>query len=139
NELLRVDRGTADTASAVIARYRPGTRELVWAQAGHPPPLRTRDRRTVALDRPPGPLLGAVRAPAYGTATVDVRDTDLLLLYTDGLIEERHKTTAEGLVPVIRALDDHGGGSIVDLVRLLRRANPDDDTCILALRPAAQS
>ena len=124
----------------MIARYRPGTREIVWAQAGHPPPLRTRDRRTVALDRPPGPLLGAVDAtPTYGTATVGVRDTDLLLLYTDGLIEERHKTTAEGLIPVIRALDNHGAGPIVDLVRRFRRANPDDDTCILALRPAGLS
>jgi serine phosphatase RsbU (regulator of sigma subunit)/PAS domain-containing protein len=139
NELLRADRATADTGSAVIARYRPGTQELVWAQAGHPPPLRTRDRRTVALDRPPGPLLGAVRAPTYGTATVDVRSTDLLLLYTDGLIEERHKTTAEGLIPVIRTLDNHGAGPIVDLVRRFRRANPDDDTCILALRPAELS
>jgi serine phosphatase RsbU (regulator of sigma subunit) len=139
NELLRADRATADTASAIIARYRPGSEELVWAQAGHPPPLRTRDRHTVVLDRPPGPLLGAVRTPTYGTATVDVRDTDLLLLYTDGLIEERHKTTAEGLVPVMRALDNHGAGPIVDLVRRFRRANPDDDTCILALRPAGRS
>jgi serine phosphatase RsbU (regulator of sigma subunit)/PAS domain-containing protein len=139
NELLRADRATADTASAIIARYRPGSEELVWAQAGHPPPLRTRDRHTVVLDRPPGPLLGAVRTPTYGTATVDVRDTDLLLLYTDGLIEERHKTTAEGLVPVMRALDNHGAGPIVDLVRRFRRANPDDDTCILALRPAVVS
>jgi serine phosphatase RsbU (regulator of sigma subunit) len=139
NELLRADRATADTASAVIARYRPGTQELVWAQAGHPPPLRTRDRQTVVLDRPRGPLLGAVGSPTYGTATVDLRATDLLLLYTDGLIEERHKTTAEGLVPVVRALDSHGAGPIVDLVRRFRRANPDDDTCILALRPAVVS
>jgi serine phosphatase RsbU (regulator of sigma subunit) len=139
NELLRADRATADTGSAVIARYCPGTQQLVWAQAGHPPPLRTRDRRTVALERPPGPLLGAVRNPAYGTATVDVRSTDLLLLYTDGLIEERHKTTAEGLIPVIHTLDNHGSGPIVDLVRRFRRANPDDDTCILALRPAGPS
>jgi serine phosphatase RsbU (regulator of sigma subunit) len=139
NELLRADVATADTGSAVIARYRPGTQQLVWAQAGHPPPLRTRDRRTVALDRPPGPLLGAVRAPTYGTATIDVRSTDLLLLYTDGLIEERHKTTAEGLIPVIHTLNNHGAGPIVDLVRRFRRANPDDDTCILALRPAGPS
>ena len=136
---MRADLATADTGSAVIARYRPGTQQLVWAQAGHPPPLRTRDRRTVALDRPPGPLLGAVRAPTYGTATIDVRSTDLLLLYTDGLIEERHKTTAEGLIPVIHTLNNHGAGPIVDLVRRFRRANPDDDTCILALRPAGPS
>ena len=139
NELLRADLATADTGSAVIARYRPGTQQLVWAQAGHPPPLRTRDRRTVALNRPPGPLLGAVRTPTYGTATIDVRSTDLLLLYTDGLIEERHKTTAEGLIPVIHTLNNHGAGPIVDLVRRFRRANPDDDTCILALRPAGPS
>jgi serine phosphatase RsbU (regulator of sigma subunit)/PAS domain-containing protein len=139
NELLRADLATADTGSAVIARYRPGTQQLVWAQAGHPPPLRTRDRRTVALDRPPGPLLGAVHTPTYGTATIDVRSTDLLLLYTDGLIEERHKTTAEGLIPVIHTLNNHGAEPIVDLVRRFRRANPDDDTCILALRPAGPS
>jgi serine phosphatase RsbU (regulator of sigma subunit) len=141
NRLLRADGQDADTATAVIARYDPLDATLVWAQAGHPPPLRTRRGSTVTLDRPRGPLLGAVCRPDYATATTRLDEADVLLLYTDGLIEDRRKTTAEGFVPVIRTLNDAAEQlPLTELVGRLRRANAQDDTCILAVRrvPAAE-
>jgi serine phosphatase RsbU (regulator of sigma subunit) len=141
NRLLRADGQDADTATAVIARYDPLDATLVWAQAGHPPPLRTRRGSTVTLDRPRGPLLGAVCSPVYATATTRLDEADVLLLYTDGLIEHRRKTTAEGFVPVIRALNDAAEQlPLTELVGRLDRANAQDDTCILAVRrvPAAE-
>ena len=135
NRLLRADGHNADTATAVIARYDPLDGTLVWAQAGHPPPLRTRRGSTTALDRPRGPLLGAVHSPVYETATTRLDEADVLLLYTDGLIEHRQKTTAEGFVPVIRTLNEAGEHlPLTELVGRLRRANAQDDTCILAVR-----
>jgi len=135
NRLLRADGPDADTATAVIARYDPLDGTLVWAQAGHPPPLRTRRGSTTTLDRPGGPLLGAVRGPVYEEAITRLDEDDVLLLYTDGLIEHRQRTTAEGFAPVIRTLNDAAEHlPLTELIGRLRRANAQDDTCILAVR-----
>jgi serine phosphatase RsbU (regulator of sigma subunit) len=127
------------TATAAVARYDPETGVLVWAQAGHPAPLHTRAGSTEQLARPAGPLLGAMRTAVYDTATVAIGPDDLLLFYTDGLIEHRRHTLAEGLAPVVETLNRiTAAGSeqpLADLLGQLRRANPDDDTCILAVRP----
>ena len=128
-------------ATAVIARYDPARQELVWAQAGHPPPLLSRGGRTVALGRPPGAMLGVIDGATYPTARLDFRLGDLLLLYTDGLVEHRRRGLDDGLASVIAALDDANRISpeqqLPQLLARLRRANPDDDTCILAARPAS--
>ncbi|MCM4078876.1 SpoIIE family protein phosphatase [Paractinoplanes hotanensis] len=128
----------ATTATAVVARFDPQSRSITWAQGGHPKPLHARAGTTTELAAPRGTLLGAVRAARYDTATVSLAPADLLLFYTDGLIEHRRHTLAEGLAPVITTLDDiSASGSrqpLADLLMRLRRANPEDDTCILAVR-----
>lgn len=127
------------SATAVIARFDPVRRELLWAQAGHPPPLLSRAGRTAPLHRPPGPLLGVVDNATYPTARLDFLPGDLLLLYTDGLVEHRRRGLDDGLASVIAAVDDAVRASpeqpLGQVVARLRQANPDDDTCILAVRP----
>nr|WP_296069044.1 SpoIIE family protein phosphatase [uncultured Actinoplanes sp.] len=148
-ELLRhLNRLTCDleretpelAATAVIARFDPTRREIVWAQAGHPPPLLSRGGRTAPLGRPPGPMLGVVDDARYHTARMDFRVGDLLLLYTDGLVEHRRRGVDDGLASVIAAVDEAVAVSpqqpLGELLSRLRQANPDDDTCILAARPA---
>jgi serine phosphatase RsbU (regulator of sigma subunit) len=131
---------TATTATAVVARYDPSDRTLTWAQAGHPAPLRTRAGATTELERPPGPLLGAVPDVTYRDATATLADRDVLLLYTDGLIEHRDRSLAEGRAPVIATLNEISAAGMQQplavLLARLPRANPNDDTCILAVRPA---
>ncbi|GAA2880026.1 hypothetical protein Acy02nite_26790 [Actinoplanes cyaneus] len=127
-------------ATAVIARFDPGRQELVWAQAGHPPPLLCRAGRTAPLARPSGPMLGVVEDARYQAAATDFRPGDVLLLYTDGLVEHREHGLDTGLDAVMAAVDDavHTAPHqpLAELVGRLRRANPDDDTCILAVRPS---
>jgi len=127
------------SATAVIARFDPVRRELLWAQAGHPPPLLSRGGRTAPLRRPPGLLLGVADDVVYPTARLDFHPGDLLLLYTDGLVEHRRRGLDDGLASVIAAVDDAVRASperpLAQLVARLRQANPDDDTCILAVRP----
>ena len=69
---------------------------------------------------------------------MSLNPADLLLFYTDGLIEHRRHTLAEGLAPVVATLSDISASCsqqpLADLLARLRRANPDDDTCILAVR-----
>jgi serine phosphatase RsbU (regulator of sigma subunit) len=127
-------------ATAVIARYDPVRRRLTWAQAGHPPPLLSRAGRTAPLSRPAGPMLGVIDDARYATATLDLRIGDLLLLYTDGLIEHRHRPLDDGLDAVMATVDAAVAAAphqpLTELLNRLRQANPDDDTCILAARPA---
>ncbi|WP_309238292.1 SpoIIE family protein phosphatase [Actinoplanes aureus] len=127
-------------ATAVIARFDPRRCELVWAQAGHPPPLLSRDGRTAPLARPAGPMLGVVDDATYADAVTEFRTGDVLLLYTDGLVEHRRHSLDAGLDAVIATVDDAVRVApqqpLTELLARLRRANPDDDTCILAARPS---
>lgn len=138
NRLLQVGDATS-FATAVVARYSPFTATVVWAQAGHLAPLHTRAGVTTELERPAGPLLGAIRDADYDTASFTIVPGDLLLLYTDGLVEHRGRSLTEGLAPVVATLNWVSAGSgqrpLTDLLTRLPRANPDDDTCILAARP----
>ncbi|MEV7388122.1 SpoIIE family protein phosphatase [Streptomyces sp. NPDC091215] len=72
--------------SAVCCRYRPATRTLTWAQAGHPAPLLYRDGTGCVLSAPDGVLLGATSGAGYGQAELTLEPGDLLLLHTDGLV-----------------------------------------------------
>jgi serine phosphatase RsbU (regulator of sigma subunit) len=129
----------ATTATLVVARYDPRTREILWAQAGHPAPLHTRAGSTTRLTRPAGPLLGAMRTATYHSATLTLDPGDLLLLYTDGLVEHRNRSLSQGLAPVIATLNQISAAAshqpLSDLLGQLSRANPNDDICILAARP----
>ncbi|MEU6375961.1 SpoIIE family protein phosphatase [Streptomyces sp. NPDC046909] len=72
--------------SAVCCRYRPQTRSLVWAQAGHPAPLLFRGGTGRRLSAPDGVLLGATSGAVYEQAEETLEAGDLLLLHTDGLV-----------------------------------------------------
>jgi serine phosphatase RsbU (regulator of sigma subunit) len=130
---------TATTATAVIARYDPAERQLTWAQAGHPAPLFARGGRTAALARPAGPLLGVMPSASFESATVTFDPGGVLLLYTDGLVEHRTLTLEHGIATLISEVDNAIASDpdqpLAALMARLRRANPDDDTCILAARP----
>jgi serine phosphatase RsbU (regulator of sigma subunit) len=127
------------SATAVVARYEPRRRRLVWARAGHPPPLLSRRGRTAPLERPGGPVLGVVDGARYGCATLDLAPGDVLLFYTDGLVEHRRRGPDDGLAALTAAIDEAVAASPAQpmsaLLERLHRANPDDDTCILAARP----
>jgi len=74
---------------AVCCRYRPQTRTLTWAQAGHPVPLLFRNGTGRMLRAPDGVLLGATSKAAYGQAEETLTQGDLLLLHTEGLLPRR--------------------------------------------------
>jgi serine phosphatase RsbU (regulator of sigma subunit) len=139
NRLLYAGGTETGTASAVVARHDPRTGAMVWAQAGHPPPLRTRAGATTELDRPAGPLLGALPDAGYATAATTIRPGALLLFYTDGLVEHRDHTLSESLKPVVATLNRISAEGhrqpLADLLAQLDHANPHDDTCVLAARP----
>ncbi|MGW1724159.1 PP2C family protein-serine/threonine phosphatase [Streptomyces sp. NPDC002306] len=80
--------------SAICCRYRPATRTLCWAQAGHPAPLLYRGGTGRRLDTPDGMLLGATSGAGYGQAEEILEVGDLLLLHTEGLVPGHSRTSA---------------------------------------------
>lgn len=126
------------TGTAEVAVYDPEARTLLWARAGHMAPLLARAGTSVELAPPDGLLLGADADAAYPVVAQQLQGGDLVLFYTDGLVERRDKSTDELLRGVRRALSavsaEPGEHSLTDLRRLLHSSSPDDDTCTLAVR-----
>ncbi|MEU0027216.1 SpoIIE family protein phosphatase [Streptomyces sp. NPDC006335] len=120
--------------SAVCCRYRPETRTLVWAQAGHPAPLLFRGGTGRRLDSPDGVLLGATSGAVYAQAEETLEPGDLLLLHTDGLVPGHDNTAA-----VNRLLDlaprFGGARTAQDCVRTVveefGETEREDDACVL--------
>ncbi|GIJ45183.1 hypothetical protein Val02_20690 [Virgisporangium aliadipatigenens] len=123
------------TATAAVAVYDPATRTLAWARAGHLPPLLARAGSTRELGRPDGLLLGADAGARYPVLAPRLEPADLVLFYTDGLIERR---ADDRLAHVLRHLSEvsaePGAAPLKRLRDLLHRASPHDDTCTLAVR-----
>ncbi|MEV7731398.1 SpoIIE family protein phosphatase [Streptomyces sp. NPDC088921] len=123
--------------SAVCCRYRPESRTLVWAQAGHPAPLLFRSGTGRRLNSPDGVLLGATSGAVYAQAEETLEAGDLLLLHTDGLVPGRSSTAA-----VNRLLDlaprFGGAGTAQDCVRMVMEefgeTEREDDACVLIAR-----
>ncbi|MFC3572171.1 PP2C family protein-serine/threonine phosphatase [Streptomyces yaanensis] len=123
--------------SAVCCRYRPESRTLAWARAGHPAPLLFRDGTGRVLAVPDGVPLGAISKATYEQAEEPLEEGDLLLLHTDGLIP-RHSGTAA----VQRLLDlaprFGGARTAQDCVRTVveefGESEREDAACVLVAR-----
>ncbi len=117
------------------ADFDPAARVLTWAQAGHPPPLLIRGAWAAPLDPPDGILLGA-GTDSYAVASLQLRAGDLLLLYSDGLIERRDRSLDDGLAALACAARGISDPERVTAAVLdaLACTDPEDDTCLLALQ-----
>ena len=133
--LLRFHRDITATVCCAIFDLASGVCEL--ANAGHPAPLVMMPSGEASFLPDGGPLLGYdTAAPAAHSFALGAGD--VLLLYTDGLIERRHETIDDGfarLRNVSYRIDDDLD-SLCD--RVLREAGPaamSDDIAIVAIRP----
>lgn len=78
-------------ATCLYAVYDPTTQRCLMARAGHPPPALVHPDGTVSYpDLPAGPPLGLGGLP-FDAVEIDVPEGSQLVLYTDGLIEDRHR------------------------------------------------
>jgi serine phosphatase RsbU (regulator of sigma subunit) len=87
---------------------------LSYSSAGHPPPLLLGvDGHLEHLDQATGPPLASSSVPLARTiAETTFRAGDILALCTDGLIERRGESIAEGIARFGAALARHCGGGI---------------------------
>lgn len=77
------------TVSVVALTPTPTGFRAVIASGGHPPPLVIRPSGGVDQLITDGPLLGVFDAPTFVERTVELGLSDVLVLYTDGVTEQR--------------------------------------------------
>ncbi|WET82432.1 SpoIIE family protein phosphatase [Amycolatopsis sp. QT-25] len=123
------------TATAVAALYHPSSRTLRWARAGHLPPILRKQGRTTTLPLIQGTLLGALPDATYHEERLRLDDGDVLLLYTDGLIERRDRPVQDSISHLVGLVEGHNGTLEQQLDALLTfsTADTDDDTCVIAI------
>jgi serine phosphatase RsbU (regulator of sigma subunit) len=142
--LTRLDRVTAHLApelsgTAVYAQLQPhgdGGGLLRWSSAGHLPPVLLRGGCAEVL-RTPADLMLGVRVDAERTEHVrELLPDDLLVLYTDGLVEERRSDLDDRLDGLARLLEQLGPDEPELLVDVLveRLASREDDVAVLVVR-----
>jgi serine phosphatase RsbU (regulator of sigma subunit) len=96
NAELARDNDRAMFVTAFAARLDLATGELECVNAGHNPTYRVDGGGGVApLGGPVNPALGAVEGHAYQGSVVRLRPGDLLLMYTDGVVEARNASGEE--------------------------------------------
>jgi serine phosphatase RsbU (regulator of sigma subunit) len=85
----------APLTSLFIARLDPATGRLDYCRAGHPPGvlLRADDRLDLLTDG--GMLLGMDPDASFETGCVELRAGDVLLAYSDGVLESRNTADDE--------------------------------------------
>ncbi|WP_433501086.1 PP2C family protein-serine/threonine phosphatase [Sphaerimonospora sp. CA-214678] len=102
--------GFADTTATVVCGHLdPATRRLSWAQAGHPAPILVRRGSARQLAAPAGVVLGATANPPYGMAELRLAPGDLLLMFTDGLVERRDRDIGEGVSLALHGAEEITG------------------------------
>ncbi|MGW7331160.1 SpoIIE family protein phosphatase, partial [Streptomyces sp. NPDC054840] len=125
------------TATAVCAHYDPHGRILRWSSAGHLPLILLREGRAVLLDTPRDVLLGALPSVVYTERVTPLRAGDLLVFYTDGLVERRHSSLDDGMERLTRVVERHAGAELDAMAdRLLAevRGDTDDDTSLVLVQ-----
>ncbi|WEO93720.1 SpoIIE family protein phosphatase [Streptomyces sp. FXJ1.172] len=124
-------------ATCLYAVYDPVSRCCTVARAGHPPPAVVGPDGSVEFPEvPAGPPLGLGGLP-FETAELELAEGSRLVLYTDGLVEDRDRDIDEGLELLRDALHRTPGASSEETCRtVLERlpARPDDDVALIVAR-----
>ncbi|ONH60983.1 serine/threonine protein phosphatase [Frankia sp. CcI49] len=85
-------------ATSMYAVYDPYSGRATIASAGHPPPLLLLpDEQPDYLVLEPGLPLGTGEADAFSETTITLPPGSALVLFTDGLVESRRRSLADGL------------------------------------------
>ncbi|MFE9449928.1 SpoIIE family protein phosphatase [Streptomyces sp. NPDC006739] len=124
-------------ATCLYAIYDPVGGRCTLSRAGHVAPVVVDPGGRVTLTEPPlSPPLGVGGHP-FETTEVDLPEGSRLVLFTDGLVEDRGRDIDEGL-EMLRSAVAHSGRTPEDtcraLVETMLPERPGDDVALLVAR-----
>ena len=131
-------------ATMAVAILDSGT--LSYGSAGHPPCLlrRAATGEVIRLADAHGPVLGPLQDVTYPEQTIAIEPGDILVMYTDGLVEQRGADIDAGigrLEEIIAGWDadtvlPNGCGLLSETLAPQPRG---DDICIIAVRVSPEA
>ncbi len=127
------------SGTLLILEIELSTNTLTLTSAGHPPPIVIdQNGASRIIDVEPNTLLGFGLAPAIALSTrVQLQDGDIIVAFTDGLIEQRRVSYDDGYRRLADALDGATGpGDAVGRANTVARARVDkgDDAMFIAVQ-----
>ena len=146
NRELCQDPNEPPIAGLFFARLDPESGELVYCNAGLPPPLLLRRNKSVERLEEGGPMLGALQEATYKSGTVCLNPGDLLLAYSDGLTECRNSQEEEfemgRLSATAKAVGDASASQVLfstlgAVLDFADACSPEDDLTLLVVRRRA--
>jgi signal transduction histidine kinase/DNA-binding response OmpR family regulator len=116
--------GRRQFATVLCVGFDPRTRRMTYSSAGHPSPVLIEQGKTGTFlyDSALGPPIGALGTVSYPTRETWLSAGTRLLLYTDGLIEDRRQGIDSGLAELTADVADPTGHVDDLLDRLLAKA-----------------
>ena len=149
NEHLHRKKLDGSFITAFLAMYHPNDRKLIYARAGHPPPLIKNPGpggSTKRLDATGSIPLGVLPRAGYADAEVTLEPGQSLVMYTDGITEARAPGGRMfGVTGIEDALERCTGepGCVVDSISEALHEHegavrPDDDQTLVVMRVDAE-
>lgn len=145
--MTRLDAMAGDFPGAVMTTLFYGVWDpagtLDYVSAGHMPPVVKAPSGEVRMlyDTLPSVPLGAYQDTTYLTASAELKPGEILVAYTDGLIERRTEPIDVGIARLTQAVQstlyEDLDGVCDDIRTRLHAPGQEDDTVLLALRPLA--
>ncbi|MEV0378680.1 SpoIIE family protein phosphatase [Nonomuraea sp. NPDC050643] len=136
--IVHSSEGITVTGTTIIGHFDPEGRTFSWTNAGHLAPLLIRNGRAELVNGVPGMMLGAFDATEYRMSTTRLESGDMLVLYTDGLVERRGQDLDIGMNALVQAACFCAGDDpeevIACLLRRLGGESAEDDICLVAAR-----
>jgi signal transduction histidine kinase/DNA-binding response OmpR family regulator/anti-sigma regulatory factor (Ser/Thr protein kinase) len=131
--------GRRQFATVVCVRFDARTRELRYSSAGHPAPMTAApgEEGELLYTEALGPPIGALGDVAYPTLTTTLAPGHRVLLYTDGLVEDRLLGIDVGLAEVRADLAkpaEHVEDLLDNLLAKVAQQTRRDDIALLALQ-----
>jgi anti-sigma regulatory factor (Ser/Thr protein kinase) len=133
----------ARMATVVYGVLDPESGELVYARAGHPPPLLVGpDGDAEFLHEARGAPLAAFAQVPHTEGRARLEPGAMLAMYSDGLIERRRESLDAGLDRLAHAVSDVAGEPTEEvcdrvLASLFHGSRPADDVALLLMRRTA--
>jgi serine phosphatase RsbU (regulator of sigma subunit) len=146
HESILAERDDMRFCTAALARVSSpsngrGSASLTVSLGGHPPPLALRRNGDVESLGKPGTLLGAFPEPSVVDVEAKLASGDALVLYTDGMLENRDRRKADDPAWLAEQLSSAAGSSADEIADKLTKAairrqggEPRDDIAVLVLR-----
>jgi len=123
NKLFRYNLTLIRFISLFLGRFDIDSKIFHYCNAGHNPPLWWQAATgSIKWLAPTGPAIGLTPAPQYSSNSLQLDKGDLLLLYTDGLIDARNTRGEEfGEERLLAYVKDHINEPVEDILSGLRK------------------